>query len=947
MTPPVDFFERVATDTAGILAHFLDLFPPDPAAPPTPPERWAIDVTCAADLLLLRFSFINLIPVDDPEGPVLLRENENDDAFVVVRFPPQSLVEQVFDEHPAKLPKPPPPPLPPLPPGPPEPLVLPAQARLAQPSRLAFKVRRGVDRIPLTLESLLDWGSWAPHLAPRAGAGGRAAGRRAAAATTHRRARDGDRAALPAAALAGRLRDMAARSQACCPRRSSRTMAHAPAALRAGAGDRRRRLGPRRLVAGRGRQSEEPPGARPDLPALDADDRHGIVHQSANFALGSRPATDTAPILAEQLMLSATGGWLRAAGSWTGTSLISLSEWRHRATEGRDHYVKIVREGILFPFGHRAAVVKISERKVEGLHPDGSDPVAALRRRYYVIVRQLERAYATADYDAGGREFPFPVVRFVTDVTPNIDTPQYEPKTNGTFWVRSSGAFYPFALEGDDHDGRPVPFHAACLFVDLEDMPTPLPHVRARAGPAALHPVVIDPTPDQSLAAAIYADPRRANAREAAVEGRRVAFVPGSGAGAGTGTGGQGELATDVLVLSAQVGPVKRRPGGQTARRGWPGVVPALAQAKVRVPALSTLAGATATMVAYHDVYLDHAFDAGSNHLEVFVKTVGGQLPFGFPADRAAGLATPSIPVDGLSRLRGPLGSVDKLVGGTFDPKSFFGEAKLLGGVSLADLIDAVGTPDPAQMPRIVSERQGAAMATRIDWAPRVKSSGVITWLEAPAGQPSLELHAEMMAGADGATPSASVRATLRALVLGIPAGPEPWIAVTFDELRCGLLPGQKPEIAVSLGPPPLTFGGPLSFVGELQKYLPTDGLVPGRRSTSPRPAWTSATRRDPAAGGRGLQPAGPAARRVAAPAVHGRARAAASRSAPASTRASSPSRCSAAARSWRSAPGRTGSSSSRGRWSSAAASRSISWWPAAASRSWRASTSATRRPRA
>ena len=558
--------------------------------------------------------------------------------------------------------------------------------------------------------------------------------------------------------------------------------------------------------------------------AMDADDRHGIVHQSATFALGSRPAKDTAPILAEQLMLSATGGWLRAAGGWTGTSLISLSEWRHRATEGRDHYVKIVREGILFPFGHRAAVVKISERKVEGLHPDGSDPVAALRRRYYIIVRQLERAYAPADYDAEGREFPFPVVRFVTDVTPNIDTPQYEPNTTGTFWVRSSGAFYPFALEGDDHDGQHVPFHAACLFVDLEDMPTPLPHVQAGVGPAVVRPVNFDHTPDQSLAAAIYADPARANAREAAVEGRRVAFVPGSGAG----TGGQGELATDALVLSAQVGHVKRRPGGQSARRGWPGVVPALARAKVRVPALSTLAGAPATTVAYHDVYLDHAFDPGSNHLEVFVKTVGGQLPFGFPADRAAGLVTPSIPVDGLSRLRGPLGSVDKLVGGTFDPKSFFGDAKLLGGVSLADLIDAGGAPDPAQTPRIVSERQGTVMATRIEWAPRVRSSGVITWLAAPPGEPSLELHAELLAGAGGTTPSATVRATLRALVLGIPAGPDPWIAVTFDELRCELLPGQKPQIAVSLKAPPLTFGGPLSFVGELQKYLPADGLSAG-----------------------------------------------------------------------------------------------------------------------
>ena len=219
------------------------------------------------------------------------------------------------------------------------------------------------------------------------------------------------------------------------------------------------------------------------------------------------------------------------------------------------------------------------------------------------------------------------MVRFVTDVTPNIDTPQYEPNTTGTFWVRSSGAFYPFALEGDDHDGRPVPFHAACLFVDLEDMPTPLPHVRARAGPAAVHPVIIDPTPDQSLAAAIYADPAHANAREAAVEGRRVAFVPGI-----VRRHRRAGRACNRRARALGPGRPRETPARRPDRTAWlAGGRPALAQAKVRVPALSTLAGAPATTVAYHDVYLDHAFDPGYNHLEVFVKTVGGQLPFGSP----------------------------------------------------------------------------------------------------------------------------------------------------------------------------------------------------------------------------------------------------------------------------------------------------------------------------
>jgi hypothetical protein len=800
---------QIASDGADVREVSTDERTVAGAAPRTPPERWAVDVTRARDMLLLRFSFINLVPVDDPDGPVLVREDDGEDAYVVVRFPPQSLIEKVFDEHPAA----------PAPPGP-EPIVVPAPARLAQPTRLAFLIPRGVDRIPLTLAALLDWDKWSPHLAPAALPAGAApapapplrplAGHETAIELPYRLLLSPDgtatwRHATGPVEHAGRVELWHTRL---------RPEQHAPET--GDAGSVRAVWSPDAHVD----PTDHPP--RDMTFPMDADDRHGIVHQSANFALGTRPARDTAPITAEQLMLSATGGWLRSVGMWRGTSLVSLSEWRHRATEGRDHYVKIVREGILFPFGHRAAVVKISERKVEGLRADGSDPVAALRRRYYIIVRQRERAYAAADYDADGREFPLPVVRFLTDVTPNIDTPTYEPNTTGTFWVRSAGAFYPFALDGDDHDGHAVPFHAACLFVDLQDMPTPFPHVQQRAGGIAQPHPVIDPTPDQSLAAAIYAAPARAHARAADVEGRRMAFVPGSGAGAD----GQGELATDTLVLAAQVGPVKRRTDGSTGPRSWPGVVPALARATVRVPALTTLAQAPATTIAYHDHYLDHAFDAVANHLEVFAKTVGGKLPFDFPADRAAGLVTPSIPVDGLSRLRGPLGDVDNLVAGTFDPTSFFGAARLLGGVALADLVDAAGGPDPAQMPRIVTERQGARMVTSIDWTPRVADHDVIAWLAPPAGKASLELHA-MLAAGPGAAPDATVNATLRALRLGIP-GTDPWITVTFDELRCELQPGQKPQVQVTLRTPPLEFGGPLSFVGELQKILPADGLSAG-----------------------------------------------------------------------------------------------------------------------
>ena len=45
---------------------------------------------------------------------------------------------------------------------------------------------------------------------------------------------------------------------------------------------------------------------------------------------------------------------------------LSVEEWRHRATLGHDHYVLVVYEGFLSPFGHRASVIKITERQFHG-----------------------------------------------------------------------------------------------------------------------------------------------------------------------------------------------------------------------------------------------------------------------------------------------------------------------------------------------------------------------------------------------------------------------------------------------------------------------------------------------------------------------------------------------------------------------------------------------------
>ena len=68
---------------------------------------------------------------------------------------------------------------------------------------------------------------------------------------------------------------------------------------------------------------------------------------------------------------------------------LDLIEWDHLATQGRDHYVKIVYEGYLYPPGHRATLVKVTERKVLAPHGDAGNPadspVAYLRQRMYIV----------------------------------------------------------------------------------------------------------------------------------------------------------------------------------------------------------------------------------------------------------------------------------------------------------------------------------------------------------------------------------------------------------------------------------------------------------------------------------------------------------------------------------------------------------------------------------
>ena len=172
------------------------------------------------------------------------------------------------------------------------------------------------------------------------------------------------------------------------------------------------------------------------------------------------------PIDVELLALSSLGAWLDSRGAWDVLPLgLSVEEWRHRATLGRDHYVRVVYRGRLCPWGHRASVVKITERQ---FHPQSPGNPAYLRQRMFLVVREPVRTYRNSglvyDGPVAARHgekidlmLPFEAVRITTVVSPLLDPPESDDiagKSQGCFWPNVGGQPFQFHLVGTDTDGN-------------------------------------------------------------------------------------------------------------------------------------------------------------------------------------------------------------------------------------------------------------------------------------------------------------------------------------------------------------------------------------------------------------------------------------------------------------------------------------------------------------
>jgi len=549
-----------------------------------------------------------------------------------------------------------------------------------------------------------------------------------------------------------------------------------------------------------------------------ADSGSALAAAAAANALLRRPAVARASIPSLTLGIPITGEQL------------DLSEWVHVAAQGRDHYVRIVYEGHLYPFGHRAALIKITERKFKDvpLPEGGTTPVAHMIQREYIVVREPEKLYrgqltGNAEIIAG-RKLPLTKLRLTTLVTPDLTQPRVIiPGTQFSAWIQvgASAEYFQFHVIGTDIAGSQVEFTTALIFASLTD---------TGSNPPALLP--------------IQTDYRNSGERRAcSMPKQKMTYAPRNAADSSTDNT---TLVTSTLYFDTD--------NHADLLASFGGYMPKLYKAAVHIPAIEQLIGGdTATTIRLYDPYISGDFDPHAGVFAEIVKEAGGalvpdQLPVTFSADKAGGIATPNLNLSNLTRAHGPLaGNPANAAQDLFDATDFFGGfsgdlvPKLFGAIKLTDLLPipspgsnpSAGKNAPKTQFSTVDNPDGSkTLVVTFDWAPDVKpvDVGLASFTPNDNGTTALTIHGQIRKPvALPPTPAGPGSFAFDGKLTHFRLDILKAIAIHFTTFSFSAGSNKKLDVAVDLDQnKPFEFEGDLAFVQDLSNIIPPGAFGDG-----------------------------------------------------------------------------------------------------------------------
>lgn len=767
----------------------------------------SVSVLRPEDLMVLRFEFRNLRLRNCIGEPPRLEPFGIDRPLVIVHFPPQHLAEQVFFEAStaAFSEEPTPPPI---------------LARVSGPSRLVFDPQldpsgrsQWPSTLPFTLSALLNWDAWAPVRVP----------------------------------------DKRCKDEIVAPT-CFQTDIEFPYRLHLSPGSEARWRHAVQPVLHNGRyelwhsrlirpfEEENPPTLRavwspdygktepvasdkPFRMSLNGRDRYQLVQVTH--------AEHREPVAARLFLLSALGAWSDLEGNWPCDPRVetgSLERWLHVATMGRDQNVVIELRGFLFPLGHRATLVKQTERRItlRYVERDGVRrliPIAYLKQRKFIQIKEPCREYS--NWSMAWRRICFLETR-----SPNLNDPMLDGGGGvrmgvgsghwgeRAFWPTVGQEPYKFKVRTWDYAGNQEDREIPLIFVENSQ------ETIAGCSGAVIDCLVADSAQDYANQPGRRTIPHRGAALALADSYRK----------------GDTEVEAQNVVLTACLksdwtdqphhpcflDPEKFKAINLCDAPFWPRIE----RVQARIPAVDHMVG-NGGMAWFAPKPI-----AADEDTEVFADLVEGKISAGFhkSSDRSGGLLAPTPNIQQLSRRFGPGNYQRPAADSTIvransspqlSPKDFFGkDAKILGEIALSEIVTSL---DPnGSIPALLSQLTYYAdgpdfLEQSLSWSTlnlRDQDFGLLYFLaHDQAGMPSeftIEGSVRVWLGTD-VPPAFDMTGNLKnfSIRLGTDSA---GVLLEFPSLSYSAGNDRKPELDVQIGD--VKFLGALAFIQELAKYL-------------------------------------------------------------------------------------------------------------------------------
>lgn len=567
--------------------------------------------------------------------------------------------------------------------------------------------------------------------------------------------------------------------------------------------------------------------------SMTGKDRHQIVHETSNFQI---PKYLPAPIRARKLFLTTLGAWLDSelqvarkdlqdAGVLYGNgNSLNLLKWRHIETLGREHYVEIVKAGHILPFGHEAVLVKITERK-----PHGPSGTATPFQRRIVVITEPVKEFDYETSDGQFRNFCFNRIEILTTSSPLLDSPRkpladslpggkqaaLPPKLGDTppgpgdeqFVIISKGSEVLFKIRAEDLEGNTLDFSIPLAFVSTDVL-----------GNAANVKALTD---------AYNAGMKVTNRSE--LQGQKLALAPLTTHGADTKYAAYQVRFTALPVADPE------EPQG---------FLPQLGEVEIVEPSYQRLTGLAqkVSVSLVHDKNPGHVF-AKFNYKQ--------PVNFGGQADKTGGIAVPNFNLSGLSKAAGAFGGkVEDFANKVSSAVDYFNtqsipDPTLFGVFKLSDILSFADDPGAnsfslasnvlnrvTRIPNLVTEETATEYITSYVLKPKLKSFelppivGFIQSSTAP-GPWEFSITTQVRAPKNNPTaPRFMTDAYLKNFAVGVvKTGGTYLINIDFRKIGFKVEAGKKADVTVDMANPCIVFGGPLTFLNEVNKLIPANGF--------------------------------------------------------------------------------------------------------------------------